>query len=107
MIPQIVDEAGEVDRVYPERPLHPKLLFRLRAKNAKPTRLLRVLDTEVVDQHRNLACLHYDLCLDTAVAANWMSYSCAECPNYAGGKDQTGGQVSEVSGTTRRGGFLP
>lgn len=102
MIPQIADASGEMDRAYPPKPLPAKLQAQARERKAAPGQLLRVLTIEQVDEHRNLACIHYDFCLDVAIAGNWMSFSCKACPNYAGGEDQTGGSVSEVTGDTRR-----
>ena len=30
---------------------------------------------------RNFQCVHYGNCLDHAVAKQWNSWSCSECPN--------------------------
>ncbi|HLL54616.1 MAG TPA: hypothetical protein VK447_13780 [Myxococcaceae bacterium] len=35
---------------------------------------------EVVEEHRNLYCGHYDACLDVAVKSGWASWSCMRCP---------------------------
>ena len=33
-------------------------------------------------EHRRLFCGSYDQCLDQAVAAGWVSWTCARCPSF-------------------------
>jgi hypothetical protein len=50
------------------------------AAERRPTELRRSIGPEcVVEQHRNLLCVHYDSCLDDAVAGGWPSWSCVRC----------------------------
>ena len=45
-----------------------------------PARLRGTLKTDDESQlHRNLHCVHYDGCLDHALALAWPSWSCQTC----------------------------
>lgn len=46
---------------------------------ANPRELAVLLEPEDVAAHRNLACKHYDACLDHVVMADWPSFSCSRC----------------------------
>lgn len=35
-----------------------------------------------VEEHRNLDCPSYDGCLDVAVRADWLDWTCKACPGY-------------------------
>lgn len=57
------------------------------AMKPNPTELDAAINPEAgrrnkhgVDAHRNLYCVHYDDCLDEAVAKGWNSWTCARCP---------------------------
>ena len=46
-------------------------------------RLDKPLFISEVDRHRNDDCDNYDICLDIASTADWESFSCLDCENYA------------------------
>ena len=49
-----------------------------------PRGLSVLLREEVVDENRSLFCAHYDECLDAALRERWRSWTCAQCPLFAG-----------------------
>jgi hypothetical protein len=46
-----------------------------------PTRALGYLDTGEIPA-RNFLCLHYSLCLETAIDHDWPSFTCTACRDY-------------------------
>jgi hypothetical protein len=46
-----------------------------------PTRALSYLETGEIPA-RNFLCLHYGLCLETAIDHAWPSFTCASCCDY-------------------------
>lgn len=82
------EEEFDVDPI--TRDIPAKQRVRLAALGAAPKQRGRTLLIEEVDAHRNLYCAHYDTCLDAAIAANWVSFSCAACPYYANGVNCSG-----------------
>lgn len=48
-----------------------------------PAELLVLIKEDFrVPEHRRLFCESYDQCLDQAVAAGWVSWTCARCPSF-------------------------
>lgn len=48
-----------------------------------PAELLVLIKEDArVPEHRRLFCGSYDQCLDQAVAAGWVSWTCARCPSF-------------------------
>ncbi len=48
-----------------------------------PAELLVLIKEDArVPEHRRLVCESYDQCLDHAVAAGWVSWTCARCPSF-------------------------
>ncbi|MBN2468638.1 MAG: hypothetical protein JXD19_10855 [Deltaproteobacteria bacterium] len=35
-----------------------------------------------IEDHRNLGCFFYDLCLKVAAVKNWRSFTCKYCPHF-------------------------
>lgn len=51
-----------------------------------PTELFALIkDERRVAEQRRLFCATYDSCLDLAVRARWVSWTCARCPTYREG----------------------
>lgn len=48
-------------------------------RSPNPTELEAKVSEELVEQHRNLYCFHYDRCLDLAVKSGWESWTCSRC----------------------------
>lgn len=49
----------------------------------RPAELLVLIKEDTsVPEHRRLFCESYDQCLDQAVAAAWVSWTCVRCPSF-------------------------
>ena len=48
-----------------------------------PAELLALIKEDAsVPEYRRLFCESYDQCLDQAVAAGWVSWTCGRCPSF-------------------------
>ncbi|RMG10952.1 MAG: hypothetical protein D6729_18710 [Deltaproteobacteria bacterium] len=69
-----------------------------------PTPLTNVINAESrtgSEDIRNLFCPEYENCLNVAVKKGWPSFSCQECPMFAGGMDTWEDQMESYA-TQRR-----
>lgn len=62
-----------------------------------PIPLTNVINAEArtsSDSVRNLFCTEYEGCLNLAVKRGWPSFSCQECPLFAGGVNNWDNQMT-------------
>ena len=65
-----------------------------------PIPLMNVINAESrvgTEQVRNLCCPEYGCCLNLAVKKGWPSFSCQECPLFAGGMDTWDTQMTSYA----------